>query len=31
MFLKLQFVENKALSKTISHFAVYSVEYNCES
>ncbi len=31
MFLKVQFVENRALSGIISHFAVYSVEFNCES
>ena len=31
MFLKLQFVENKALSKTISYFAVYSSGFDFES
>ena len=31
MFLKLQFVENKALSGTISHFAVYSTGFDFES
>ncbi len=31
MFLKLHLVRNKALSGTISHLAVHSVEFNCES
>ena len=31
MFLKVQFVENRALSGTISHFAVYLSEFNFES
>lgn len=31
MFLKLHLVRNKALSGTISHFAVYLSEFNFES
>ena len=31
MFLRLHLVRNKALSGTISHFAVYLSEFNFES